>query len=87
MMMKDQPLPEAVKDLMVHPESRSVSIPFVKDFDIRPNVIIYHTHADHEDGESSHPREPKSGPNDVSSAEDKNPALKVPDHDQKTERD
>ncbi|KAL2346137.1 hypothetical protein Fmac_000137 [Flemingia macrophylla] len=38
-MMKEQPMPEAIKDL-VEGKNR-----FVRDFDVKPNVILYHTHA------------------------------------------
>ncbi|KAK4798795.1 hypothetical protein SAY86_031121 [Trapa natans] len=61
--MKDQPIPEAIKNLMVHPENRSNIRPFLKEFDVRPNVIIYHTHAD--------PKELKWGLDHVPSAENK----------------
>ncbi|KAI6701219.1 hypothetical protein NL676_015543 [Syzygium grande] len=47
--MKDQTMPESIRDL-IHPESSSGneknSIDFVRDFDMRPNVIIYHGHSD-----------------------------------------
>ncbi|XP_030523142.1 organ-specific protein S2 [Rhodamnia argentea] len=50
--MKDQPMPESIRDL-IHPESSSGneknSIGFVRDFDMRPNAIIYHGHGDAED--------------------------------------
>lgn len=48
MMMKDQPIPEVIRDLMILPGSRDSHL-FVEDFDIRPNIIIYHTHVDHRD--------------------------------------
>ncbi|KAL5562638.1 hypothetical protein UlMin_032385 [Ulmus minor] len=48
--MKDQPIPEAIKDLFHEDEpslpSSSKTDRFVKDFDIRPNLIIYHSHSE-----------------------------------------
>ncbi|KAI3441312.1 uncharacterized protein J3R85_002588 [Psidium guajava] len=50
--MKDQPMPESITDLL-HPESLSgderKSVGFVRDFDMRPNYIIYHGHGDAKD--------------------------------------
>ncbi|RDX89739.1 hypothetical protein CR513_28500 [Mucuna pruriens] len=45
-MMNGQPMPEAIKDLLVQdPQvSDAVKDHFIRDFDIRPNVILYHTH-------------------------------------------
>nr|XP_007131848.1 hypothetical protein PHAVU_011G046400g [Phaseolus vulgaris]ESW03842.1 hypothetical protein PHAVU_011G046400g [Phaseolus vulgaris] len=45
-MMNGQPMPEAIKDLLVQdPQvSDTVKDHFIRDFDIRPNVILYHTH-------------------------------------------
>lgn len=49
--MNDQPIPEAIRDLYFHQdhEDHLPSLPgsrekdhFVRDFDIRPNAIIYH---------------------------------------------
>ncbi|XP_028767943.1 organ-specific protein P4-like [Neltuma alba] len=50
--MQNQPVPEAIKDLVVK-DSPSSELSeaennkkdrFVRDFDIKPNVIIYHSH-------------------------------------------
>ncbi|KAK7409839.1 hypothetical protein VNO78_00192 [Psophocarpus tetragonolobus] len=41
-MMKDQPMPQAIKDLVEDSQGKDR---FIRDFDIRPNVILYHTHA------------------------------------------
>jgi hypothetical protein len=46
--MKDQPIPEAIKDL-IHQDPPYLSDAtkkdhFVKDFDVKPNAIIYHPH-------------------------------------------
>ncbi|KAK7257933.1 hypothetical protein RIF29_32266 [Crotalaria pallida] len=45
-MIKGQPMPEAIKDLLVKdPQvSDAGEDHFSRDFDIRPNVILYHTH-------------------------------------------
>lgn len=48
MVMKDQPMPEAIKGLMIRAGTGD-SHRFVKDFDIKPNVIIYHAHPDHKE--------------------------------------
>ncbi|OIW05695.1 hypothetical protein TanjilG_23481 [Lupinus angustifolius] len=43
--MKDQPMPETIKDLLVQdPQAYTEKYHFIRDFDIRPNVILYHTH-------------------------------------------
>ncbi|KAE9593328.1 hypothetical protein Lal_00029242 [Lupinus albus] len=44
--MKDQPMPETIKDLLVQDPQvlDSGKDHFIRDFDIRPNVILYHTH-------------------------------------------
>ncbi|CAL0329228.1 unnamed protein product [Lupinus luteus] len=45
--MKDQPMPEAIKDLLLVQDqlvSDSGRDHFSRDFDIKPNVILYHTH-------------------------------------------
>ncbi|RVX12317.1 hypothetical protein CK203_010692 [Vitis vinifera] len=63
-MMKDQPMPEAVKELVDDPDFSFVSQEnchtscsgarerdhFVKDFDSRPNGIIYHGHVEPKEG-------------------------------------
>ncbi|XP_015892678.3 organ-specific protein P4 [Ziziphus jujuba] len=47
--MKEQPMPEAIRDLFHQedvpslPGSRKMDR-FARDFDIRPNLIIYHAH-------------------------------------------
>ncbi|CAL0334151.1 unnamed protein product [Lupinus luteus] len=44
--MKEQPMPETIKDLLVQ-DLQVLDIGkdhFIRDFDIRPNVILYHTH-------------------------------------------
>ncbi|KAG4967078.1 hypothetical protein JHK87_032729 [Glycine soja] len=45
-MMNGQPMPEAIKDLLVQdPQvSDAVKDHFIRDFDIKPNIILYHTH-------------------------------------------
>jgi len=40
-MMNGQPMPEAIKDLIAQD---AVKDHFIREFDIRPNVILYHTH-------------------------------------------
>ncbi|XP_062023620.1 organ-specific protein S2 [Rosa rugosa] len=69
--MNDQPMPEAIKELFSHQDEDVPSLSastnkddrFVRDFDIRPNVIIYHSahhdHAHHEPEEMKHDMEPK----------------------------
>lgn len=51
-MTKDQPIPEAIRDLMIRTGTADHGR-FVKDFDIRHNFIIYHAHGGHKDGKSS----------------------------------
>ncbi|XP_004299101.1 PREDICTED: organ-specific protein P4 [Fragaria vesca subsp. vesca] len=70
--MNDQPMPEALKDLFSHQDedvpsfsaSKNKDHRFVRDFDIRPNVIIYHSahhhHADHQPEEMMHEMQPKA---------------------------
>ncbi|KAG5124009.1 hypothetical protein AAZX31_11G117100 [Glycine max] len=45
-MMNGQPMPEAIKDLLVQDPQVSDAMKdhFIRDFDIKPNVILYHTH-------------------------------------------
>ncbi|XP_027356410.1 organ-specific protein S2-like [Abrus precatorius] len=45
-MMNGQPMPEAIKDLLVQDPQVSDARKdhFVRDFDIRPNIILYHKH-------------------------------------------
>ncbi|XP_057436833.1 uncharacterized protein LOC130729190 [Lotus japonicus] len=44
-MMKGQAMPEAIKELVQDPQaSYAGKDRFIRDFDIRPNVILYHTH-------------------------------------------
>ncbi|RDY08310.1 hypothetical protein CR513_07471, partial [Mucuna pruriens] len=44
-MMNDQPMPEAIKDLIqVEQASDARTDHFIRDFNIKPNVILYHTH-------------------------------------------
>lgn len=48
-MMNGQPMPEAIKDLLVEDPQVSDAAGkdhFTRDFDIRPNVILYHTHVE-----------------------------------------
>lgn len=61
-------MPGAIGDLISRPGSR-VGHHFLKGFDIQPNVIIYHSHVDHGDNKSSDAKHLKSGPDDVSSAQ------------------
>lgn len=46
--MKDQPIPEAIKDLFhgdpLYPANARKNDHFVKNFDVTPNIIIYHAH-------------------------------------------
>ncbi|CAK9142584.1 unnamed protein product [Ilex paraguariensis] len=50
--MNGEPMPKAIKDLLLHQDPASQSTtsetmnlkPFIRDFDSRPSVIIYHTH-------------------------------------------
>lgn len=53
--MKDRPMPEAIKDFLQQDAASSSSkagqmVHFVKDFDARPNSIIYHGHVEHRGG-------------------------------------
>ncbi|XP_061363603.1 organ-specific protein S2-like [Gastrolobium bilobum] len=45
-MMNDQPMPEAIRDLLVQDPkvSDAGKDHFIRDFDIKPNIILYHTH-------------------------------------------
>ncbi|KAJ1378517.1 Organ specific protein [Sesbania bispinosa] len=45
-MMNGQPMPEAIKNLLVKDQivSDVRKDQFIRDFDIKPNVILYHTH-------------------------------------------
>lgn len=46
-MMNDQPMPEVIKDLLTQDpqvSEEAVKDQFIRDFDIRPNLILYHTH-------------------------------------------
>uniref|UniRef100_A0A6N2KV85 Uncharacterized protein n=1 Tax=Salix viminalis TaxID=40686 RepID=A0A6N2KV85_SALVM len=46
-MMKDEPMPEAIKELFVEdPAGAGEMNHFVKDFDTRHSAIIYHSHAE-----------------------------------------
>ncbi|OWM89184.1 organ-specific protein S2-like [Punica granatum] len=78
--MKDQPMPEAIRDLIVRPRSKD-NHHFVKDFDVRRSVIIYPARVDPKDNMSSDTEDLKSGHNDASSTQHVN--LKVPDQEQK----
>ncbi|QCE16808.1 uncharacterized protein LOC114196295 [Vigna unguiculata] len=43
--MKEQPMPEAIKDLIEDSQvSETGKDRFIRDFDVKPNVILYHTH-------------------------------------------
>ncbi|XP_027356517.1 uncharacterized protein LOC113865912 [Abrus precatorius] len=43
--MKGQPMPQAIKDLIGDPQaSYAGKDRFIRDFDVKPNVILYHTH-------------------------------------------
>ncbi|XP_031264164.1 uncharacterized protein LOC116122461 [Pistacia vera] len=49
-LMKEQPMPKAIKDLL-HQDSEARKIDhFAKDFDVNPNVIIYHSHSEPKEG-------------------------------------
>ena len=57
--MKDQPMPEAIRDLFHVQDVPSLSSAgvaktdrFARNFDVRPNVIIYHTHQKPVEGKS-----------------------------------
>ncbi|RDX61457.1 hypothetical protein CR513_60312 [Mucuna pruriens] len=44
-MMKEQPMPQAIKDLVEDPQASDAGKDhFIRDFDVKPNVILYHTH-------------------------------------------
>ncbi|KAJ1410801.1 hypothetical protein SESBI_21609 [Sesbania bispinosa] len=46
-MMHGQPIPEAIKDLIHVPQtSNARKDNFIRDFDIKPNIILYHTHVE-----------------------------------------
>ncbi|CAL5212358.1 unnamed protein product [Lathyrus oleraceus] len=47
-MMNDEPMPEAIKELVQNPEVTDAgkNNNFILDFDVRPNVILYHTHVE-----------------------------------------
>ncbi|KAJ6402798.1 hypothetical protein OIU84_014828 [Salix udensis] len=46
-MMKDEPMPEAIKELFVEDSAGAGKMNhFVKDFDTRHSAIIYHSHAE-----------------------------------------
>ncbi|XP_061337654.1 uncharacterized protein LOC133284610 [Gastrolobium bilobum] len=45
--MNGQPMPEAIKDLIQVPQvSDAGKDHFIRDFDIKPNIILYHTHVE-----------------------------------------
>jgi len=45
-MMKEQPMPQAIKDLVEDSQASDTGKKdlFTRDFDVKPNVILYHTH-------------------------------------------
>ncbi|XP_020207333.1 organ-specific protein P4 [Cajanus cajan] len=45
-MMKGQAMPQAIKDLVEASDAVDAGTKnrFVRDFDVKPNVILYHTH-------------------------------------------
>lgn len=49
-MMNDQPMPEAIKNLIqaqhASDDDDSGKAHFIKDFDVHPNIILYHTHVE-----------------------------------------
>lgn len=45
-MMDGKPMPEAIKGLFQQDSDTDSSYKFVKVFETRPNVIIYHSHVD-----------------------------------------
>ncbi|XP_041015853.1 organ-specific protein P4 [Juglans microcarpa x Juglans regia] len=55
--MKDQPIPEAIKGLLhrdlPYASDARENVHFLKDFDVTPNAIIYHAHV--EDKEEKKP--------------------------------
>ncbi|TKY75381.1 Organ specific protein [Spatholobus suberectus] len=43
--MKDQPMPQAIKDLVGDPQASDTGKDrFIRDFDVKPKAILYHTH-------------------------------------------
>ncbi|KAG5033703.1 hypothetical protein AAZX31_04G012700 [Glycine max] len=44
--MKEQPMPQAIKDLVEDSQASAAGKKdrFIRDFDVKPNVILYHTH-------------------------------------------
>lgn len=43
--MKEEAMPEAIKDLIEDSQvSGTGKDRFIRDFDVKPNVILYHTH-------------------------------------------
>lgn len=49
-MMNDQPMPEAIQNLIQtqhEPDAAAGNAHFIRDFDVHPNIILYHTHVDH----------------------------------------
>lgn len=42
-MMNDEPMPKAITDL-IHHDTAEESNHFLRNFDTKPNVIIYHSH-------------------------------------------
>ena len=51
MIMKEEPMPESLRELIHEGEEDKT---FVKDFDMKPNVIIYHSHGSAEAKENKH---------------------------------
>lgn len=44
-MMNDQPMPEAIKDLLQDQQVQDATADhFIRYFDMKPNIILYHTH-------------------------------------------
>ncbi|RZC27443.1 uncharacterized protein LOC114403187 [Glycine soja] len=44
-MMNDQPMPEAIKDLIQDQQVQDATADhFIRYFDMKPNIILYHTH-------------------------------------------
>lgn len=57
-MMKDQPMPESIKDLFVQdPAGAGKLNHFVKDFDTRHPAIIYHSHDDKDELKETNARD------------------------------
>lgn len=44
--MKEQPMPKAIKDLLHQDSEARKTDHFAQDFDVNPNVIIYHSHSE-----------------------------------------